>query len=241
MRLTEGFAAAQRLLPDSVEKAIGRSKLLKPLRDKLLRPEGRERIEQERIKWECFEFEMFAPPRVLVRARRGIENRVCRLILSECKPGSTALDVGANYGFVTLTAAQRAHVVSVECEPQICAALRRSVEANGLDCEVIEAFAGDTPDTLRIDSLNRSFGVIKIDVDGPDYEVLCGAVGTIEKHHPAIVIETETKAAEIYRFLSERYPVVRTMEGLSIVEPYPKTMVASTRPFKVPPRGSLRQ
>lgn len=237
--LLKCFGLAQRFLPAKLERAVGRSRTLRPLRDRILRPNGKERLEREVIKWESFSFEMLAPPRVILRARHCIENRICRLIISECKPDSVVLDVGANYGFISMAAAQVARVVSIECVTEIYDALCQSIQASGLDCEVICAFAGDSSGTLRIDSLDIHFDVIKIDVDGPDYQVLCGAEKTIEKCHPLIIIETETRAEDIYQFLARHYPIVADMAGKAVSYPLPVTMVASMTSFRVPERGSL--
>ena len=44
-----------------------------------------------------------------------------------------------------------------------------------------------------LDSFNLSPDLIKIDVQGFDYNVLVGAVNTIKLHRPVIIIESETK------------------------------------------------
>jgi FkbM family methyltransferase len=46
---------------------------------------------------------------------------------------------------------------------------------------------------VTMDSLNLSPDLIKIDVQGFDYNVLVGAADTIQSHKPVIIIESETK------------------------------------------------
>ena len=46
---------------------------------------------------------------------------------------------------------------------------------------------------VTLDSLNLAPDLIKIDVQGFDYNVLVGAADTIAQHRPVIIIESETK------------------------------------------------
>ena len=62
-----------------------------------------------------------------------------------------------------------------------------------------------------LDSFNLAPDLIKIDVQGFDYNVLIGAKETIKLHHPVIIIESETKKSRnsIGEFLSQQgYSVV---------------------------------
>jgi len=62
-----------------------------------------------------------------------------------------------------------------------------------------------------LDSYNLAPDLIKIDVQGFDYNVLIGATTTIKSHHPVIIIESETKESRnsIGEFLSQQgYAVV---------------------------------
>lgn len=47
-----------------------------------------------------------------------------------------------------------------------------------------------------LDSFDFAPGLIKIDVQGFDYNVLVGAIGTIKLHNPVIIIESETKKSK---------------------------------------------
>ena len=57
------------------------------------------------------------------------------------------------------------------------------------DIDIIE----ESISTMTMDSLNLAPDLIKIDVQGFDYNVLLGAVETIRAHKPVIIIESETK------------------------------------------------
>src|SRR6185312_16305231 len=95
-------------------------------------------------------FKFAAPVKVAadVRERGGIENGLCRLVLKECSPGAVALDIGGNYGFVTLVMAQAVgpsgRVHSFEANSAIALALRSNVTRNALGerCTVVHGFVG---------------------------------------------------------------------------------------------------
>jgi FkbM family methyltransferase len=59
---------------------------------------------------------------------------------------------------------------------------------------------------VTLDSLNLVPDLIKIDVQGFDYNVLLGAADTIAQHRPVIIIESETKKSRntIGEFLTVR-------------------------------------
>jgi FkbM family methyltransferase len=59
---------------------------------------------------------------------------------------------------------------------------------------------------VTLDSLNLAPDLIKIDVQGFDYNVLVGAADTITQHRPVIIIESETKKSRniIGEFLTAR-------------------------------------
>ncbi|HSV73499.1 MAG TPA: hypothetical protein VLH79_07045 [Chthonomonadales bacterium] len=71
------------------------------------------------IAFERHSFQFRAPRRVFAHARRsGIEATICRTLMAHCRPGDTAIDVGANAGFVTLvlglSVGSRGRVLSFE-------------------------------------------------------------------------------------------------------------------------------
>ena len=80
------------------------------------------------------------------------ETALLRHILA---PGMTFVDVGANWGYFTLSAAhlvgRTGRVLSVEADPRACRTLRANVARNRLDTvRLVEAAASDAPGTLRL-------------------------------------------------------------------------------------------
>lgn len=85
-------------------------------------------------------------------------------------------------------------------------------DANNCGNFSIVDFADNTEQTVdetieirTLDSFELAPDLIKIDVQGFDYNVLVGATKTIESHHPVIVIESETKKSRniIGEFLTQ--------------------------------------
>lgn len=52
---------------------------------------------------------------------------------------------------------------------------------------------------------------IKIDVEGAEYETLCGLGETISRYHPRIIMEVETPNLEkVIRFMeTQRYKIIK--------------------------------
>jgi FkbM family methyltransferase len=75
------------------------------------------------------------------------DDLIC-LLLNELRPGETFVDIGANLGFVTLTAASRVgpdgKVIAIEANPALTERLGRTVEQNGIaNVEIIHTALGD--------------------------------------------------------------------------------------------------
>jgi precorrin-6B methylase 2 len=222
---------------------------------RLLAPE----VLEGRVDFERRSFVWIAPPRVLERGRsRGIENRICRTALSTLPVGGVALDVGSNYGFVSMVMASAVgasgRVFLFEANAQVAATLRKTVARNQLDgvVEVTHAFVGDaseptqTPPRLRIDDFVRSkqlarVDFLKIDVDGPDLKVLQGARETLERFSPVVVVEMCANEAAIYQFLVDLGYTCGDMSGGVVVPPtWPPNIIASRRGLvSPPPRGGV--
>lgn len=85
-------------------------------------------------------------------------------------------------------------------------------DANNCGNFSIVDFANNTEQTVdetieirTLDSFELAPNLIKIDVQGFDYNVLLGATNTIKLHHPVIIIESETKKSRniISKFLTQ--------------------------------------
>jgi FkbM family methyltransferase len=129
------------------------------------------------------------------------------------------LDLGANVGYFTVFASVRfpgSRIVAFEPDAANVQVMRRTIEANGLDCELVEAAAstrdGEVPFSSggftlsRIESGGdpvpavdillrlREFDLAKVDIEGGEWELLAdGRFG--EAAPPALVLEFHTHLA----------------------------------------------
>lgn len=75
--------------------------------------------------------------------------------------------------------------------------LKKNVEANSLkNVEVFNIMisSSDSPDKTRtLDSYGLDPTLLKIDTEGAEQEVLMGAVETLKRSHPRLVVETHTE------------------------------------------------
>jgi FkbM family methyltransferase len=135
------------------------------------------------------------------------EDEIWDALMQELRPGDNFADVGANIGIYTIAAARRgARVTSYEPNPETAVLLRRNVALNGVSDRVTihEVAVAATPGTLpfksegtlnwaaRVDwaggfdvqaaTLEGSFDVVKIDVEGYELEVLKGAAPLLADH-----------------------------------------------------------
>jgi FkbM family methyltransferase len=201
---------------------VFKNSLFQTIKDRLLRIKGIPRLRGDNIKWHNYSFYFIAPYKTFYTAKnRGIENQICRLLHNNIRKSDTFLDVGANYGFITLVLSQKASkVFSYELIPFISETLKKTININNLSNKIIvenKAISDISNDILQIKIGANHFqipslriddyvgleyvGAIKIDIDGDDYKVLIGASKTIKKWHPIIVIELNKKPEFIYDFL----------------------------------------
>ena len=140
-----------------------------------------------------------------------------RLIASFLRPGTVFFDLGANVGFYSLLAARKGcRVVAFEPLPSNLAFLRRHIVLNHLtSVEVVEAAVCDRDGTaafaidghpsqtrladaggifvlnVALDSLSLPPpDVLKIDIEGAEYDALCGGKETITKSFPVVFLAT---------------------------------------------------
>ena len=73
-----------------------------------------------------------------------------------------------------------------------------------------EQTVDETIEIRTLDSLELTPDLIKIDVQGFDYNVLVGAITTIKMHRPVIIVESETKQSRniIAEFLQQQGYIV---------------------------------
>lgn len=214
-------------------------------------PTGARRLFAERpvtrtVTFEGHSFDFTAPLRTVTRAQqRGIESAICRLILAETPTGGTCIDVGANYGFLTrvmaIATGERGRVVAFEADPEIAATLAAAAIRSGLTAvEVVGRPAG--ADHVRLDEFRSDFGrvdVLKIDVDGPELDVLSTARKLLVEHHPLVVVELNRDEDEIYALLCELGYTHFTGMLNEVVVPgtWPPNLIAATREVSIPRVG----
>lgn len=249
------YAFLRRALPPSVQESLGGSRLMEPLRSYLLRPDGQTRMEMGEIAWEDLRFTFCAPYRKFQNAReRGVENTLCRLARSVLRPGDTAVDVGANYGFVTLVLARSVspggRVFSFEIDRDIAATLTGTIAANGLESVVHLTCRGAGPRSgqalVAVDDVVEAapgapVRFLKIDTDGADYGVLQGATRLLDAFHPTVVIEMHENPGAIYELLrAHGYSWFASIDGRPL-EPgdWPANLIAATAPVAIPPKGAF--
>jgi FkbM family methyltransferase len=131
-------------------------------------------------------------------------------------------DVGANVGFYSLLAASRGcTVVSLEPLPENAATIRKHLQLNQLTADVLQLAASDRNGeasfsagqnnstgrlgegmlkvkTVRLDSLSYPPPqVLKIDVEGAEYEVLLGAEELLRESKAVIYLATHSETLRI--------------------------------------------
>lgn len=245
----------RKVIPPSWQRALGSSEVLSPLRGALIRPSNQERLVSGEIAWEDLQFNYIAPYRAFFNAKeRGVENIICRLARATLRPGDTAIDVGANYGFVSMvmgySVAPTGTVFSFELNPAIASAMKSTILSNKLESIVhlIPKGAGSgqtsgfvTVDEIALNHSNSAVRFLKVDTDGMDHDVLLGAKKILERFHPIVAIEIYEKPAEIYDLLRTKgYISFIDLYGQSLIPgQWPAVMVASVEPISLPEKGSF--
>lgn len=166
-------------LPKRIISYLGGSIWLKSTRDLILRPNNIDVIIEENIRWGESRFQFFGPIKIAVKAKqRGIENTLLRhsidlidkLDIKEC----VIIDIGANYGFISLVfqknIKKELKIIAFEPHPAICKAFNRSILENDItniklenmavgdkDCEIELNLYGQTSNILQ----NREYVIDK--------------------------------------------------------------------------------
>lgn len=225
-----------RVLPTSLKNLIGRSSIFRPLRDFILRSNGYFKTEFADIKrhYPPFEvsFRFYASLKYALNAKdKGVETSLLKqsiqlLETKENRHEQVVLDVGANFGYLSMvwaqTVSQQGQVYSFEANPDVCQAFQKAITYNkfqniklvpkavGNQNGTIRMFHMDTTsnvhaaegshdsfsiEMLRLDTFMTSerltaCDLVKIDVDGIEYDILQGSVDLIERFYPIFVVET---------------------------------------------------
>ncbi len=167
----------------------------------------------------------------LRKTLRGAFEPECKLLSKWCRPGSVAIDVGANWGAWTHELLKHVgRVEAFEPMPRLAAVLRKGLPEDrvkiheaavsnvsgtahlrvprlNLGYSTIESsnkqekhVVGDGPieeiavPLIRIDDLNlENVSFLKMDVEGHEIAAIEGALDTIRRCRPTLVIESETR------------------------------------------------
>ncbi len=142
------------------------------------------------------------------------ERDLQKRLAAALRPGCLFYDIGANVGFYTILAGRRGcKVIAVEPDPSNLERLQEHVRLNHLSDKVsiipkaVAALAGEarftpaqsmgridasgtvTVQTIRLDSLEAP-DVIKMDIEGAEYEVIEASAGWLEQHRPTLFVAT---------------------------------------------------
>ena len=166
------------------------------------------------ITWNNLNFYFRAPLQILRKARiNGIESSLTKSIIRLINKDSNVIDIGSNYGFITLACSNfvrngMGRIFSFECDISCYKNLESSILKNEFDnIELFNEFVGNknTPSIKTVDSLIyghcKKIDLIKIDTDGSDLECLKGCVQIIKEFNPIIVIEINNNFNHIVRYL----------------------------------------
>lgn len=239
-------------MPTSIQYKIGASSLLNCFRDVFFRPNGNIAIIGGFVNWENLNFYFLSPYKIFYKAQNnGIENIICRCALTVLEDSDTAIDIGANYGFITTVMGKylfpRGHVVSFEIDSSICKVLNQTIIKNQLSNNVTliekgasskESIKYTTIDVVVSEHKLKKIKFIKIDVDGDDFDVLVGAYNTLNNFHPTVVIEMHKNQRKIYEFLIScgyQYFINQSNETVPIdIDSWPPNLIASNQKLLIP-------
>ena len=166
------------------------------------------------ITWNNLKFYFRAPIQILRKAKiNGIESSLTKSIIRLINKDSNVIDIGSNYGFITLACSNfirdgRGKVFSFECDVNCYKNLESSIKRNAFDnIELFNAFVGNKNTSIikTVDSLIhghcKKIDLIKIDTDGTDLECLEGCEKIIKESDPIIVIEINNNFNQIVGYL----------------------------------------
>lgn len=159
------------VLPKKAINALGKSSVLKEVRNKLLRPGNKEIIISEIVKWGNGKFVFFAPLKIAIKAKNnGIENKLLRnalkLLNDRRIKNPVILDIGANFGFVSLALQanldSNTKIYSFEPHPEICSVFEKSIKHNRIhNIEVENAAIGSEDCFVEINLFGQSSNILE--------------------------------------------------------------------------------
>jgi FkbM family methyltransferase len=155
-------------LPSKTIYIIGKSKMLKPIRNWVLRKNGKYKVVKSSINriYENYKinFDFLAPIKISVKAKkRGIENTLIRnsikLLNNYVKHNNDCIiiDIGANYGYLSTVWAlsvskNNGKVVSFEPSPSVSEIFNELIQINKLDSKILlkKYATGNRNETIKM-------------------------------------------------------------------------------------------
>lgn len=156
-----------------------------------------------------------------------------RTLIDEVSPGDTVWDMGSQWGYFAVEAADLnespSDVHVFDMEPYHCLQIERTSDAlygaNGLD--IVKTFISDSsgPGETQPDDYAADKGapdVVKIDIEGAEVDAIAGMNRTIEADHPTLIIEVhpnkiqqnfERETADLLSYLVSEYDDIQYCEN----------------------------
>ncbi len=144
-----------------------------------------------------------------IRPWLGIQEiEISRYFRKMAPRGGTSFDIGAHYGHYSLLLAKYGsdRVFSLEPDEERLQLLRETLRLNpklGKTIEAHQIYAGVLAPGRTLDSFidedptKRRPAFVKIDVDGPEFEVLSGAKLMLKNSRPRLIVEIHSYELEV--------------------------------------------
>lgn len=180
------------------------------------------------------------------------ESSKYKAFAKELSSGAVVYDIGANVGIYTVLACHKVkRVFAFEPSAMNLFHLHRNIEANQFsNCQIVPVAASDRCGTVQFDAVNTCEGrissngsqkvqcvsldsfvadgnpppsLMKIDVEGAEYDVLVGAKETISRGRPVIFLAThgESVHAKCCKFLCDIGYQLQLLAFDEVVARYP--------------------
>jgi len=128
------------------------------------------------------------------RIRGELEPDVMDLLVERVNPGDTVFDVGAAWGYFSLALTSLgATVYAFEIKEERIRSIEKSSQRSGLDVTTVAGAAGDT---VRLDEYPVP-DLIKMDIEGWEYQALLSGKEFLEQNRPVLVIEYHSPEAAL--------------------------------------------
>jgi FkbM family methyltransferase len=223
-----------KFIPKRLWKILGESSMLRVLRNALIRDQNgfsivmKKKIRYAVSRFKNIEFIFIAPPKVITKAEKfGIENNITRTVYSHCESMKSGIivDVGSNYGFLSLVWAASLPELSIhsyEIHPSIFQTLTTAAEENGFsNLNVFQQAVSDKRQTLFFNLKGSTASIennIQLVANQYNVESVTLDYNYLAKELPPIVaIKIGTDGSD-YNVLVGAENLIKTFKPLVIIE-----------------------